>query len=125
VHVFDCATAAPGGRVLSPESHVQMMAAVQPFISGAISKTVNLPNSATEKDISDIYFEAWRLGVKAVAIYRDGSKVSQPLNAKKKVAGQTEEFDRPTMKCPECGSDTVLTSGCFRCPNCGSTVGCA
>lgn len=125
IHVFDCATAARGERVLSPESHIQMMAAVQPFISGAISKTVNLPNSATEENISDIYFEAWRLGVKAVAVYRDGSKVSQPLNAKKKVAGQTEEIDRPTMKCPDCGSDTVLTSGCFRCPNCGTTVGCA
>lgn len=125
IAVFDTATAAPGQRVLSPESHILMMAAVQPFISGAISKTVNLPNSATEKDISDIYFEAWRLGIKAVAVYRDGSKVSQPLNAKKKVAGQTEEIDRPTMKCPDCGSDTVLTSGCFRCPNCGTTVGCA
>ena len=125
VAVFDTATAAAGQRVLSPESHILMMAAVQPFISGAISKTVNLPNSATEKDISDIYFEAWRLGIKAVAVYRDGSKVSQPLNAKKKVAGQIEEIDRPTMKCPDCGSDTVLTSGCFRCPNCGTTVGCA
>ncbi len=123
--VFDCANAAPGGRVLSPESHVTMMAAVQPFISGAISKTVNLPNSATEEDISRIYFLAWELGVKAVAIYRDGSKLSQPLNTKKKHSSAEGTPQKFTMKCPECGSDTVLTSGCYRCPNCGTTVGCA
>ncbi|MNK07485.1 Vitamin B12-dependent ribonucleotide reductase [compost metagenome] len=131
--VFDCATASAGKRVLTPESHVKMMAAVQPFLSGAISKTVNLPSTATEKDISDIYFLAWRLGVKAVAIYRDGSKQSQPLNLKKAKESQRVEQARSvdpgsvnfTMKCPECGSDTVLTSGCYRCPNCGTTVGCA
>ncbi len=132
--IFDCATAAPGRRVLSPESHVRMMAAVQPFVSGAISKTVNLPSTATEKDISDIYFMAWRLGVKAVAIYRDGSKQSQPLNLKKAQENQRVQEAKPVqqaeaapfvMKCPECGSDTVLTSGCYRCPNCGTTVGCA
>lgn len=122
--IFDCANAAPGGRVLSPESHVTMMAAVQPFISGAISKTVNLPNSATESDIGRIYFLAWELGVKAVAVYRDGSKLSQPLNVKKK-GPEGEPVQKFTMKCPECGSDTVLTSGCYRCPNCGTTVGCA
>ncbi|MDG0817839.1 vitamin B12-dependent ribonucleotide reductase [Bdellovibrio svalbardensis] len=131
--VFDCANASPGGRVLSPESHVKMMAAVQPFISGAISKTVNLPMTATEKDISDVYFLAWRLGLKAVAVYRDGSKQSQPLNLK--IKGETLEGEPAeikvdivpnfTMKCPECGSDTVLTSGCYRCPNCGTTVGCS
>jgi ribonucleoside-diphosphate reductase alpha chain len=123
--IFDCANAAPGGRVLSAESHVTMMAAVQPFISGAISKTVNLPNSATEADISRIYFLAWELGLKAVAIYRDGSKLSQPLNVKKKNSEGASAAPKFTMKCPECGSDTVLTSGCYRCPNCGTTVGCA
>ncbi|WP_374035222.1 vitamin B12-dependent ribonucleotide reductase [Bdellovibrio bacteriovorus] len=124
--VFDTATAMPGQRVLSPESHVKMMAAVQPFISGAISKTVNMPSTATEDDISRIYFLAWELGVKAVAVYRDGSKQSQPLNLKEKPKA-VEEVSVPnfTMKCPECGSDTVLTSGCYRCPNCGSTVGCS
>nr|BFD67768.1 hypothetical protein HAGR004_27900 [Bdellovibrio sp. HAGR004] len=126
VAVFDCATAPPGHRVLSPESHVLMMAAVQPFVSGAISKTVNMPSTATEDDISRIYFLAWELGVKAVAVYRDGSKQSQPLNLKEKPK-VVEEVSVPnfTMKCPECGSDTVLTSGCYRCPNCGSTVGCS
>lgn len=131
--IFDCANAAPGQRVLSPESHVKMMAAVQPFISGAISKTVNLPNFATEKDISDVYFLAWRLGLKAVAVYRDGSKQSQPLNLNIKgesLAGEPQEIKIDfapnfVMKCPECGSDTVLTSGCYRCPNCGTTVGCS
>lgn len=122
--VFDCATGIHGQRVLSPESHVKMMAAVQPFVSGAISKTVNLPSSATEADIGDIYKLAWKLGVKAVAVYRDGSKQSQPLNLRKTKAGE-EAGSEYTMKCPECGSDTVLTSGCYRCPNCGTTVGCS
>lgn len=129
--VFDCASAQAGKRALPPESHIQMMAAVQPFISGAISKTVNMPNSATEKEISEIYLQSWQLGLKAVAIYRDGSKMSQPLNQNKdSVKEQIKVVDNTqnatwTMKCPECGSDTVLTSGCYRCPNCGSTVGCA
>lgn len=132
--VFDCATGSPGARVLSAESHVKMMAAVQPFISGAISKTVNMPHSATEKEVSEIYFQAWRSGVKAVAIYRDGSKQSQPLNIKtttKAKEGKAKPEVGPeytaqfSMKCPECGSDTVLTSGCYRCPTCGTTVGCA
>lgn len=126
IPVFDCATGASGQRVLSPESHVLMMAVVQPFISGAISKTVNLPSTATEDDISQIYFLAWKLGVKAVAVYRDGSKQSQPLNLKEKPKPVEEGFGPSfTMKCPECGSDTVLTSGCYRCPNCGTTVGCS
>jgi len=129
--IFDCASAQAGKRVLSPKSHILMMAAVQPFISGAISKTVNMPNSATEKDIGEIYLESWKLGLKAVAIYRDGSKMSQPLNQAKDTVkeqvktGANEQNVTWTMKCPECGSDTVLTSGCYRCPNCGSTVGCA
>lgn len=123
--VFDCATAAEGQRALSPESHIKMMAAVQPFVSGAISKTVNLPHSATEKDIGNIYKLAWESGVKAVAVYRDGSKRSQPLNRSQNKATSTIEHSDFTMKCPECGSDTVLTSGCYRCPHCGTTVGCA
>lgn len=78
--VFDCAFGVPGGRTIAPEGHVRMMAAVQPFVSGAISKTVNLPNSATVEDVADIYKLGWRLGLKAIAIYRDGSKRTQPLS---------------------------------------------
>src|SRR5215469_3778645 len=76
--VFDCAM---GERAISPMGHVRMMAAVQPALSGAISKTVNLPESATIEDIEKIYFEGWKLGLKALAIYRDNCKVGQPLSA--------------------------------------------
>lgn len=79
--VFDCATNAPGrSRSIHYLGHIRMMAAAQPFISGAISKTVNLPASATIEDIMNTYTEAWKLGLKAIAIYRDNSKGSQPLN---------------------------------------------
>ena len=79
--VFDCAN--PCGRIgrrcLSVESHIRMIAAAQPFISGAISKTINMPNSAAVEDCKDAYMLSWRLGLKATALYRDGSKLSQPL----------------------------------------------
>ncbi|MBX7153240.1 vitamin B12-dependent ribonucleotide reductase [bacterium] len=81
--VFDCANKCGiGKRFIDPMGHVKMMSAVQPFLSGAISKTVNIPNEATVKDIEKIYFEAWKLGLKAIALYRDGSKFSQPLTSK-------------------------------------------
>jgi ribonucleoside-diphosphate reductase alpha chain len=79
--VFDCAM---GERSIAPMGHVRMMAAVQPFISGAISKTVNMPESATVEDVERIYFEGWKLGLKALAIYRDNCKVGQPLSAARK-----------------------------------------
>ncbi|MGI5438158.1 vitamin B12-dependent ribonucleotide reductase [Streptomyces shenzhenensis] len=79
--VFDCAM---GERAISPMGHVRMMAAIQPWISGALSKTVNMPESATVEEVEEIYFEAWKMGVKALAIYRDNCKVGQPLSAKKK-----------------------------------------
>jgi ribonucleoside-diphosphate reductase alpha chain len=81
--VFDCANRCgkTGKRFLAPMSHVRMMAAVQPFLSGAISKTVNLPNEATVEDVQKIYEEGWKLGLKAVALYRDGCKASQPLSS--------------------------------------------
>ncbi len=85
--VFDCAM---GERSISPMGHVRMMAAVQPFLSGSISKTVNMPESATVEDVEQIYFEGWKLGLKALAIYRDNCKVGQPLSAKKK-SGAAEE----------------------------------
>jgi ribonucleoside-diphosphate reductase alpha chain len=81
--VFDCASACgrTGKRFLSVESHIRMMAAAQPFISGAISKTINMPSDATIEDCKDAYMLSWRLGLKANALYRDGSKLSQPLQS--------------------------------------------
>jgi ribonucleoside-diphosphate reductase alpha chain len=79
--VFDCAFKAVGGtRSIDAMGHVRMMAAVQPFLSGAISKTVNLPPDATVEDIASVYVEGWKLGLKAIAVYRDGCKKTQPLN---------------------------------------------
>lgn len=80
--VFDCANKCgkKGSRFIKPIAHIKMMAAAQPFISGAISKTINLPNQASVEDIKEAYTQSWKLGVKANAIYRDGSKLSQPLN---------------------------------------------
>ena len=81
--IFDCAIPSGHGvRAIDPMGHVKMMAAVQPFLSGAISKTINMPNNATVADIHKVYMESWKLGLKATAIYRDGSKGSQPLNVK-------------------------------------------
>ncbi len=78
--VFDCAM---GERSIAPMGHVRMMAAVQPFISGAISKTVNMPEAATVEEIEEIHYQGWKLGLKALAIYRDNCKVGQPLSAAK------------------------------------------
>jgi len=86
--VFDCAV---GTRSIEPMGHLRMMAAVQPFISGAISKTVNLPESASIDDIADVYMQGWKLGLKAVAIYRDNCKVGQPLSSAKKEEPKEEK----------------------------------
>ncbi len=87
--VFDCAM---GARALAPMGHVRMMAAAQPFLSGAISKTVNLPETATVEEIEDVYLQSWKLGLKATAIYRDNCKVGQPLaDAKAKPASDAAE----------------------------------
>ncbi len=89
--VFDCAFPPPqGGRTIAWEGHVRMMAAVQPFLSGAISKTVNMPNEATIADVRDAYLEGWKLGLKALAIYRDGSKGSQPVSTKSEGDGKAD-----------------------------------
>jgi len=82
--VFDCAFKPyRGKRSIQYMAHLKMMAAAQPFISGAISKTVNMPHESTIENIRDAYVQAWKMGLKCVAIYRDGSKRSQPLNTKK------------------------------------------
>ncbi|MFF8386212.1 vitamin B12-dependent ribonucleotide reductase [Streptomyces kanasensis] len=91
--VFDCAM---GERSISAMGHVRMMAAIQPWISGALSKTVNLPETATVEDVEEVYFEAWKMGVKALAIYRDNCKVGQPLSAKKKEEEKKEVAVEPT-----------------------------
>ncbi|MDP2697037.1 vitamin B12-dependent ribonucleotide reductase [Thalassospira sp.] len=94
--VFDCAN--PCGRIgkryLSAQSHIRMMAAAQPFISGAISKTINMPNSASIQDCKDAYMQSWNLGLKANALYRDGSKLSQPLNSA--LVEEDDYADQPT-----------------------------
>jgi ribonucleoside-diphosphate reductase alpha chain len=90
--VFDCAfKPAQGQRSIHYLGHIRMMGAVQPFVSGAISKTVNMPNDVTVDDVLQVYVEGWRLGLKAVAIYRDGSKRTQPVNVGKKQQAATEE----------------------------------
>jgi ribonucleoside-diphosphate reductase alpha chain len=96
--VFDCAL---GARSIAPMGHVRMMAACQPFLSGAISKTVNLPEDATVEEVEDVYFQGWKLGLKALAVYRDNCKVGQPLSdgkAKKKVAVVEEAVATPVRK---------------------------
>ncbi len=91
--VFDCSLAPQGGgRSITWTGHVKMMAAAQPFLSGAISKTINMPEESTVEDIMNAYIESWKLGLKAVAIYRDNSKRSQPLNA----GGKKEEMKTET-----------------------------
>ncbi|MCB9760700.1 MAG: vitamin B12-dependent ribonucleotide reductase [Alphaproteobacteria bacterium] len=90
--VFDCAfTPRNGKRSIAPMGHIRMMSAAQPFLSGAISKTVNVPNSSTPADIADLYLQSWKLGLKAVAIYRDGCKRTQPLNTGKDAAPAAPE----------------------------------
>ena len=102
--VFDCSFRPQNGeRSIHYMGHVRMMGAVQPFISGAISKTINMPEESTVDDITDAYIESWRLGLKAVAIYRDGSKRAQPLNTgkssdKKESAGSEEIVYRPMRR---------------------------
>ncbi|WP_433224043.1 vitamin B12-dependent ribonucleotide reductase [Microtetraspora malaysiensis] len=93
--VFDCAM---GERAIAPMGHVRMMAAVQPFLSGAISKTVNLPETATVDDIEQVYLEGWKLGLKALAVYRDNCKVGQPLSVAKKTSERVSEEAAPEVQ---------------------------
>jgi ribonucleoside-diphosphate reductase alpha chain len=96
--VFDCAFKPQNGsRTIHYMGHIRMMSAVQPFLSGAISKTVNMPNTATTADIETAYVEAWKLGLKAIAVYRDGCKRSQPLNTGKDVEAKEEAPSAETL----------------------------
>ena len=107
--VFDCAM---GERAISPMGHVRMMAAVQPLLSGAISKTVNMPESATVEDIERIYFEGWKLGLKALAIYRDNCKVGQPLSDARKKPAAAEAAEPPSPARPSRMSTGRSAGGC-------------
>ena len=125
--VFDCSFKAQNGvRSINYMGHVRMMAATQPFISGAISKTVNLPNNATREDIKDVFIQGWKLGLKAIAVYRDGCKSIQPLNTSKdgkaelveKINGYTRvklPDERPsiTHKFSVGGFESYLTVGFY------------
>jgi len=98
LQVFDCAfTPRNGKRSIPWRAHIQMMAAAQPFISGAISKTVNMPKDCTAEDVADAYMEGWRLGLKALAIYRDGSKEVQPLSTKTKGSASEKEKEKEKL----------------------------
>ncbi len=105
--VFDCANKCgkKGERFIHAHGHIRMMGATQPFISGAISKTINLPNEAAVEEIADAYMLSWQLGLKACALYRDGSKLSQPLSTKsdkkKKEAGEKETLASPEATAPQ------------------------
>lgn len=102
LEVFDCAFKAfRGKRSIHYLAHLRMMGATQPFISGAISKTVNLPNECTVADIADAYLQAWKMGLKCVAIYRDGSKRSQPLNTKKTNEGGSSTLSTDSTRLRE------------------------
>jgi ribonucleoside-diphosphate reductase alpha chain len=121
--VFDCAAE------ISPEAHLKMMAAAQPFLSGAISKTVNLSKSASVEDIENVFRRGWELGLKAVAVYRDGSKSAQPLAAISGVASQLNSKSLSAFgslgRCPLCSYPTVVSGTCWVCPHCGHSIACS
>src|SRR5688500_10677823 len=111
--VFDCANKCgkKGERYIHAHGHIRMMGATQPFISGAISKTINLPNEATVEEIKDCYQLSWQLGIKACALYRDGSKLSQPLSnksdKKKKEDTTAQEEAAPIAQIVDMGQLTI------------------
>ncbi|MEM9332063.1 MAG: vitamin B12-dependent ribonucleotide reductase, partial [Pseudomonadota bacterium] len=109
--VFDCANPCGkiGKRALSVESHIRMMAASQPFISGAISKTINMPNDATVDDCKDAYMLSWKLALKANALYRDGSKLSQPLNASLIEDDEDEDALEELLEAPKAAAAATIT----------------
>jgi ribonucleoside-diphosphate reductase alpha chain len=107
--VFDCANKCgrKGQRYIHAHGHIRMMAAAQPFISGAISKTINLPNEATVEEIADAYMLSWQLGLKACALYRDGSKLSQPLSTKSDKKKKEEDKESPASAAEALAKETL------------------
>jgi ribonucleoside-diphosphate reductase alpha chain len=121
--VFDCAFRPIGGkRSISPEGHLHMMAAVQPLLSGGISKTVNLPESVTVEETERIFLQSWKLRLKAIAVYRENSKGVQPLTTRPSVACVADGH-APT--CMVCGTSMVPSGACFRCLECGEVSSCS
>ena len=120
--MFDCAfRAANGTRSIHYMGHIRMMAAAQPFLSGAISKTVNLPPDCTVEDIEDAYMEAWKLGLKAVAVYRDGCKRTQPLSTSKTDPGLGKWRVGGRRPCRGAGRERPAGGGAAAsCPTSGS-----
>jgi ribonucleoside-diphosphate reductase alpha chain len=109
--IFDCAfPPRDGRRSIHWMGHIKMMAAVQPFLSGAISKTVNMPTDATPDDIQKAYVEGWKLGLKAIAVYRDGCKRSQPLTTSREEAKSAAERAPPAASCPTSGTRSPTSS---------------
>lgn len=105
-----------GSNSISALGHLKMVAACTPFVSGGISKTINLPKDATVEDISFIYKQAFHLGVKSISLYRDGCKLSQPLNS----------MEKQNHKCPKCGNYSLVSAGtCYKCENCGESTSCS
>ena len=105
-----------GTNPISPMAHLLMVASCGPYISGGISKTINLPRTASPEDVSELYLKAHKLGVKSISLYRDGCKLSQPLKA---MAGVL-------LPCPKCGKSALVAAGtCHKCENCGETTSCS
>src|SRR5258708_11752145 len=104
--VFDCANRCgkKGQRYIHAHGHIRMMGAAQPFISGAISKTINLPNEASVEDIADAYLLSWKLALKACALYRDGSKLSQPLSTKSDKKKKDTASEKEAARATEAGA---------------------
>lgn len=124
--VFACA------EEISPEAHLTMMAAAQPFLSGAISKTVNLSKRATVEDVENVFKRGWELGLKAVAVYRDGSKSAQPLASGGGSSPVSSSLSSGALssgadlgRCPVCSYPTVVSGTCWVCPQCGHSIACS
>ena len=119
--VFDCANKCghKGKRFIAPMGHMRMMGATQPFLSGAISKTVNLPNETTVEEIEEIHMESWKLGLKAVALYRDGCKMSQPLSTKsdkkedEKVEAKTTDTEKVVAAATQAAANAIASQMTF------------
>jgi ribonucleoside-diphosphate reductase alpha chain len=104
---------------IAPEWHVKIQAAWQKWIDNSVSKTINFSHEATVADVKDAYLSGWRLGLKGITIYRDGSKMDQVLNVAGKESKMSKDAAISKETCPECGGPCTFADGCVSCPNCG------